>query len=394
MASFTQYKTKDGSKFWRCQYTIATDPLTGKRTKRQKRGFKTRKECEIYVAHQLADLDNHGFKEDTNATYKDVYDSFIESYRKTVKESTLNHVLGMFRIHILPAFGKYKIKKITVTTCQKIVNGWYDDFSDYKKIKNYANLVFKEARRLSIIYENPMDLVIMPKKKAKIQNADDNKFWDKNELQAFINQTNKYYGGRNEKAIALFRLLAFTGARKAEILALQVADFDYKDKTLLINKTVTRDIDNHQVIGTPKTINGYRTLHLDQNTADILNHWISTMHKEMFMLGYNTGSRNQWIFPNTHNQLLSMMKPNKWMDAVIDSYNNDKDNRKKLKRITPHKLRHTWITLAIESNNLTLKQIQKQVGDSDTSVILNTYAHVTKQATEETIDKFTSYVGF
>ena len=87
-----------------------------------------------------------------------------------------------------------------------------------------------------------------------------------------------------------------------------------------------------------------------------------------------------------------MMKPNKWMDAVIDSYNND--NKKRLKRITPHGLRHTWITLAIESNQLTIKQIQKQAGDSDVSVILSTYAHVTKQATEETIDKFTSYVGF
>lgn len=394
MSSITQYETKDGRKFWRCQYTVSTGPLTGKRKKRQKRGFKTRKECELYVARQLVDIDQHGYTENTDVTYQEVYSAFIESYKNTVKESTLNHVLGMFKIHILPALGKYKIKKITVPICQKIVNDWSKNFADFKKIKNYATLIFKEARRLSIIYENPMELVIMPKSDPNKHKSDDNKFWDKQELQTFLEQVNHYYAGRNEKAIAFFRLIAFTGARKAEILALQTKDFSYKDKTLLIDKTVTRDINNNQTIGTPKTVNGYRTLYLDQYTADILNHWISTMHKEMFKLGFNTGSSEQLIFPNTKNKILSLMKPNKWMDTVIDSYNSNPENKHKLKRITPHGIRHTWITIAIESNKLTIKQIQKQVGDSDVGTILNTYTHISKQATKETIDNFTNYVGF
>ena len=325
MSSITQYETKDGLKLWRCQYDVPADPITGKRKKRQKRGFKTRKECELYVSRQLVNMDQYGYSENDNMTYKDVYEYFIESYKNNVKESTLNHVLGMFRIHILPAFGKKKMKKITVPICQKIVNDWSKELLDYKKIKNYANLIFKEAKRLNVIYNNPMDLIVMPKKKAKIQTDDDGNFWDKEELGTFLKQVNKYYSGKNKKAIALFRLMAFTGARKAEILALQVGDFNYKEKTLLINKTVTRDVNNNQTIGTPKTVNGYRTLYLDQNTADILNDWIKSMHKEMLILGFNTGSKKQLIFPNTKNQLLSLMKPNKWMNTVIDSYNIDID---------------------------------------------------------------------
>lgn len=394
MSSITKYKTKTGKSFYRVQYTLPSDPLTGEKKRTQKRGFKTKREAKLYLAKQVVDVDNHGYTENVNITYKEVYEYFMETYKSTVKESTLNHVLGMFKIHILPKFGKKKIKKITIPDCQRIVNDWSKEFADYKKIKNYANLVFKEARRLSIIYENPMDLIVMPKDKPEMHRAPDSKFWDKSELQTFLTHVNEYYSGKNNEAIALFRLLAFTGARKAEILALRVADFDYDEKTLLINKTVTRDIDNKQTIGTPKTINGYRTLYLDQSTADTLKNWINIMHKEMLILGFNTSYRDQWIFPNTQNKLLSLMKPNKWMDTVIDSYNKDKDDDKKLKRITPHGIRHTFVTIAIESNNLTLKQIQKQIGDSDVSVILNTYAHVTKQATKETIDSFTSYVGF
>ncbi|PMD67790.1 tyrosine-type recombinase/integrase [Companilactobacillus nuruki] len=118
------------------------------------------------------------------------------------------------------------------------------------------------------------------------------------------------------------------------------------------------------------------------------------MRKEMLVLGYNTSSRNQWIFPNESNHTLSLMKPNKWMDTVISSYNDNEKNNTKLKRITPHGMRHTFVTIAIESKKLTLKQIQEQVGDSDISVIMNIYAHVTKKASKETIDSFTSYVGF
>lgn len=394
MSSITQYETKAGKKFWRIQYTDTTDPKTGKPHRTGQRGFKTKRAAEIGLAKVLSNVDNHGFAENKNITYNEVYKYFIETYKNNVKESTLNHVLGIFRIHVLPKFGEMKIKKITIPMCQRIVNDWSKEFADYKKIKNYANLVFKEARRLSVIYENPMDLIVMPKDKPEMHRSPDSKFWDKSELRTFLTHTTKYYSGKNNEAIALFRVLAFTGARKAEILALRIADFDYDEKTLLINKTVTRDIDNKQTIGTPKTINGYRTLYLDQRTADTLKNWINIMHQEMLILGFNTSSRDQWIFPNTHNKLLSLMKPNKWMDTVIDSYNKDKDDKDKLKRITPHGIRHTFVTIAIESKNLTLKQIQKQVGDSDISVILNTYAHVTKQATKETIDNFTSYVGF
>jgi len=394
MSSITKYTTKEGKSFYRVQYNTVPDPLTGETKRTQKRGFKNQREAKLFLAKQMVNVDNHGFTENETMTYKEVYDYFIESYKNTVKEGTLNHVLGMFKIHILPALGKYKIKKITVPICQKIVNGWSKEFADYKKIKNYANLVFKEARRLSIIYENPMELIVMPKDNLEMHRSPDSKFWDKNELQLFLEQVNKYYDGKNEKAIALFRLIAFTGARKAEILALQVKNFNYKDKTIVIDKTVSRDINNVPIIGTPKTVNGYRTLYLDQNTADILNHWISTMHKEMLIIGYNTSSPTQLIFPSMNNGIMSLMKPNKWMETVIDNYNGDPAHKDKLKRITPHGLRHTWVTLAIESNTLTLKQIQKQAGDSDVSVILNTYSHVTKQATKETIDKFTSYVNF
>jgi len=111
MSSITQYELADGSKMWRYQCTISKDPITGKKKRTTKRGFSTKKQAEIALSRVLTDIDKFGYQENQNVTYKEVYDYFIEAYTKTVKESTLNHVLGMFRIHILPVLGNKQIKK-------------------------------------------------------------------------------------------------------------------------------------------------------------------------------------------------------------------------------------------------------------------------------------------
>lgn len=392
MSSITQYKTKAGKTFYRVQYTIGVDPLTGKKKRTQKRGLKTQREAKLFLAKQMVDIDKHGFAENQKVKYQDVYDYFMKSYKSTVKESTLNRVQGLFKYHILPLLGNKSIKKITIPMCQEMVNKWSVDLVDFRKVVSYAGMVFKEAKRLRIIYDNPMELVVLPKDKAERHKLSDDKFWDRNELNLFLRKSYETYHGRNNKAVTLFRLLAFTGARKGEILALQISDFDYTDRTLLINKTVTRAIDNKQKIGTPKTIGGYRTLGLDKTTADMLNNWINELHRKLKFLGIETSDDEQLIFPNTKNKLLSLMKPNKWMQHIIDTCNKHLDSDSKLKRITPHGIRHTWATIALESKKMTLKQVQQQLGDSDINVVLNTYAHVTKQTSKETIDSFTAYL--
>ncbi|MCP9313403.1 Arm DNA-binding domain-containing protein [Liquorilactobacillus satsumensis] len=106
MASITQYTTKTGKKLWRCQYSIGTDSVTGKSIRTTKRGFITKKEAELAASKALLDVSNHGYAENHNLKYSEVYDYFIKSYKNTVKESTLNRVLGLFKHHILPVLGK------------------------------------------------------------------------------------------------------------------------------------------------------------------------------------------------------------------------------------------------------------------------------------------------
>ena len=394
MGSITKYETRSGKKLWRCQYTASKDPITGKRKKCQKRGFKSRTECEIYLARVLTQIDQHGYNTNHDMTYKEAYEYFISSYKNTVKESTLNRVKGLFKHHILPSLGKYKIKKITAPMCQEAVNTWSDELSSFKMLKDYANLVFKEAKRLKAIYDNPMEMVVMPKKKANIGDEKLTNYWTKTQVQSFFNELDRRYSGTNEKAIAMFRLSFFTGMRKGELLALTIDDIDFKNKTLSINKTVSRGIDNKPIITVPKTKNSIRTLGLDDETCLMMKHWIKELRKEMFILGYNIDTTDkQLLFPNTRNELLSLTKINKWLQVIIDSYNNNKDkDQEPLNRINVHGIRHTVCSLMLESGS-SIKAVQLQLGHSDASQIMKTYWHISNKTQKETVNKLASFVS-
>lgn len=391
MATITKYKIKSGKELWRCVYPSSIDPLTNKVKRTTKRGFKTKAECQKFLNAKLSEIDNHGYSSNENLRYKDVYQYFLESYKNTVKESTLNRVEGLFKHHIIPSLGKNEIKKITTPMCQEAVNQWSKELSSFKMVKYYANLVFKEAIRLKIIYENPMDLIIMPKKKSSIGDEKLTNFWTKEETAEFFKQIDTTYSDHNQKAIAMFRVAFFTGMRKGELLALTIDDIDFKKQTLRINKTVSRGIDNTPIITTPKTKTSVRTIGLDDETCKVLKHWIIELRKQMFNLGYNIDTtKNQLLFPNTQNQLLSLTKLNKWLQFVIDAYN--KNHKDKLKRINVHGIRHTACSLMLESGS-SIKAVQLQLGHSDTSQIMKVYWHISQKAQLDTVNKLADFIA-
>ncbi|WP_309501258.1 tyrosine-type recombinase/integrase [Lysinibacillus sphaericus] len=63
----------------------------------------------------------------------------------------------------------------------------------------------------------------------------------------------------------------------------------------------------------------------------------------------------------------------------------------KLGTITTHGLRHTHCSLLFEAG-ASLKEVQDRLDHSDVQTTMNIYAHVTKKAKEEAIQKFASYL--
>ena len=72
-------------------------------------------------------------------------------------------------------------------------------------------------------------------------------FFTKDELLTFLESID------SQKWKTLFRVLAYSGFRKGEVLALTWNDINFKASTISVSKTLTLGLGNKLIVQTPKT---------------------------------------------------------------------------------------------------------------------------------------------
>lgn len=260
------------------------------------------------------------------------------------------------------------------------MNEWHEKLQKYRTIKAYASKVIKFAMKRGYISNNPFDLVDLPgTKQEKKQSFNNENFYSKEQLNEFLNILENE---NNFKIYVFFRLLAYSGVRKGEAFALHWGDIDFENNEIVINKAVTRGSTNNLYIKSTKTGIG-RILKMDDKTMHLLKEWQS---KQRIIFGdlINTNPNNQLVFSNNKNNLVQPTKAQQWIKSVQDKYN--------LHKITPHGLRHTHCSLLFEAG-ATLKEVQDRLGHNDVQTTLNIYAHVTKKAQKNAINKFNKFLN-
>ncbi|MBQ0141074.1 MAG: site-specific integrase [Kurthia sp.] len=326
------------------------------------------------------EIERGDFNKQSMDTYQEVYDLWIEQYENTVKESTFVKTKGIFKNHILPALGAYRIEKINVQLCQKHINTWFKKLKNFRMVKAYASMVLDYALNLGIITSNPMNLVTMPKSIATPGEVEPLRYYTKDELTKFMNCLE---AETNRKAYTLFRLLAFSGMRKGEALALTWEDINFKKNELHINKALARGENNRLIIQTPKIKHSNRTLIIDNKTMQVLKEWKKRQMEEGLILGFNTMQPKQLIFNSNTNSLMQPTKTRKWIIYIQEKYD--------LPKIRTHDLRHTHATLLFEAG-ATIKEVQDRLGHKDMKTTMDTYTHVTEKLKNEAANKFANYM--
>ena len=178
-----------------------------------------------------------------------------------------------------------------------------------------------------------------------------------------------------------FPLLAYSGIRTGELLALKWADVDFEENTISITKTLYNPSNNkekYQLL-TPKTRGSIRSIKIDPNVMKLLK-----IHK---------AQQNE----------LKMYTRDKYLDKdfvitkssghpeIIKTIQNRMQRLLKLakieKNVTPHSLRHTHTSLLIEVG-VGIKEIQQRLGHTDIETTMNIYAHMSKNMEEKASQKF------
>lgn len=377
-----KYKKKNGTIAYMFKAYLGIDPVTGKKKYTTKRGFKSPQEAKKAYNRLMVQVEENDVVTNSQRLFSELADEWFEQYKNTVRESTYVAQKLAYKKHIFPFFGNLKISRISIPYCQKQVNHWYSYYKKYSNLIGLTSSVFKYALSLRLIRSNPMDAVIRPKRKKRIdEERYSAPYYEKEELLEFLEIAKNY----PDPIYPIFRILAFTGLRKGELLALRWKDIDFEKRTLSVKQTLAT-CDKWEIkFQVPKTEKSLRTISIDSETLQVIKQW-QLKQKEYFLkMGIKPAKNGeQLLFVSEENKPLYLDYVNHNLKIIIKENN--------LKRITPHGFRHTHCSLLFESG-ASLKEVQVRLGHTDIKTTMDIYTHVTKRQTEETANRFADFMS-
>jgi integrase len=168
-------------------------------------------------------------------------------------------------------------------------------------------------------------------------------------------------------------LLATTGVRIGEALALRWTDLDLDRRLLRVTGTV-RVVGGKALRTAPKTQRGRRTLPLTEETASVLSSWKARQSAERLRAGTSWASTQEWVFTAETGQLLDQRNAVRAYQRAL--------RRAKVQGVPArfHIIRHSVASAMLAEGKVSVRTASQILGHASTSITADTYAHVAQDA--------------
>lgn len=182
---------------------------------------------------------------------------------------------------------------------------------------------------------------------------------------------------------AFMNVLITTGLRRGEAVGLQWGDIDADKLTITVQRNVTIDTgsaDKYHV-GATKT-GETRTVPISPRVLALLGALKQEQQARFGAVMLPTA----YIFSSAADAYKPIYptEPTRWQRKFTERHN--------LPKVSPHDLRHTAATLALEAG-ANLKQVQNLLGHSDPGTTMKFYAGVTEEAQRRTVEGIESLLA-
>lgn len=403
-------------------YYFELGKIDGKRKRKEKGGFRTKKEAEAALAKAVNEYNSAGAVfEPTEITVADYLNQWFDLYCKpNLKYNTQVGYLRIIQGHLITKFGTYRLKAIKPALLQEYaielkMNGHSKSsmngiLSVFSAALNYA------VEPLHYIPSNPMQYVKLPKvEKSKKERI----ILTLEDWKRIINRFSE--GSRFHMPL----LIGFyTGLRISEAFALTWDDIDFDNRTLTVNKQIVKrnfGADVRKVVEqkgkkeqrsswyftTPKTSGSNRTIKFGETLYKALKAEKLRQAKNEVAYGeYYTihvlktekdekGNDIQRIIP-IEKSIQSALQRVRMVCVAENGQYTSTDSFKFCSRVIHkelllafdyHSLRHTHATLLIEGG-ADIKDVQVRLGHTNIETTLQTYVHDTEKMMGHSVDLF------
>lgn len=372
--TISEYQTKAGARYL-IKYRLPLEDGTTRVVLR--RGFPTRKAAAVALGDILAEVRRGAHVLPAKMTTGEWLDQWLESLR--LAPSTVASYRKNVRLHLKPRLGGVPLKALTGAR----ISAAYREMektgrADHRageglsaRTVRYCHTILKSALKQAVneglLASNPADKAIPPTMtQAK---APEMRPWTGVQLAAFLSWADK----TAQSDLPAWHLLAYTGMRRGEMLALRWRDVDLDGASV----SVRRSVGVVNVEGEGKTLTvgptkgkRARTVDLDDGTVVMLRRW----RLERAGLSLHLAKDDSVVFGDLEGEHLN---PERFSARFVEKQGQC---HRALSDAAPptirlHDIRHVHATMLLQAG-VPVKVVSERLGHATVMITLETYAHV------------------
>ncbi|MGR3742069.1 tyrosine-type recombinase/integrase [Companilactobacillus sp. DQM5] len=341
----------------------------GTRHSKNKSGFKTKKEAEIY-ANTLENEKNKGanlFSKDI--TLSDYFSNWIKTYKLNRFSETTDQKYIYASKLIKEYFNDTKLSDINKATYQKFLDEYGKNHikDNTSRINGYIRASLQDAIDEQIIQRDFTRRALLSGNKSKSSDLKYLEYDEAAKLKKIVKERENIF---NISACIIDFALA-TGCRYGEIVGLTWDCVNFTDKTVNINKTY--DYKKRNGFKTTKNESSVRLISIDSDLLEMLKKLQLEQRKIFLKQGYK--NKLNLVFINNRHEVPSPNGAKHVLQPILKSI-----NAKNI--ITMHGLRHTHASILI-SKGLSPAYIAERLGHSSTAITERVYIHLLKDRRDE-----------
>ncbi len=373
-------KVKDGIAFtgksWSYVLRIP-DPITGRTKPKWVGGFDSEDSALLARDEARVSLRRRTYVPPSERTLGDFLHNWLHKiHKQQLKPTTFHSYEKIVRNHLIPGLGAIRLSDLKPSDIQRFYTETLSkDGGNGKPLTprtaQYAGSILKKALKYAVEVEgvlsfNPASRVPLPKTSPEVPTP-----WSFGELREFLDSA------RDHRLYFFFRLSAYTGARRGELLALRWSDFD--GKAITISKS--RAIAGKGVVEQNTTKGGkggQRRVALDPETIQQFTEHRKRQIEERLLMG-SSWIETGYVFVQETGEPLDIGTPTHLFKKLSE--------RAGLRGIRLHDLRHLHATELLRLGE-PLHVVSDRLGHKDPMVTATIYAHVSNEQGESASNTF------
>ena len=286
---------------------------------------------------------------------------FMPSKTVTMSENSRSNYQGYLDKKIYPALGDLKLPEITpaqITALLLDIQAEGKAHSTVIKVYTILHSFFKMAYLGDMIDRNPMDKVERPKPRKDEVKASGPLAYTPAEVRKIV-------AGLEREPLkwrALVHLLIDTGIRRGECCALQWKNIDFATGAVSIRGNLCYTKTKGVYLDTPKNSH-LRTVYVGERTLALLRQLrVEQANKSISAYVFTQEASPEPMHPQS---------PTRYLKKFSVRYD--------VPDLHPHKLRHTFASIAI-THGADIASVSEALGHSDKAVTLRMYTHADQES--------------